>query len=98
MAAIALQGGSSTGHGCFPPRPDLGPYSTKTMVNGRPCQLTGRTAYGPIHNCGKSFHGMGVVVSGSSKSFIEGAPAARIGDSIACGDSVGRGSSNTFFA
>jgi uncharacterized Zn-binding protein involved in type VI secretion len=98
MAAVAIAGGRSTGHGCFPPRPDIGPWATKTFVNGRPVQLTGRTGYGPIHNCGKSVHAMGKVVSGSSKTRIEGAPAARIGDKIACGDTVAKGSSNTFIA
>jgi uncharacterized Zn-binding protein involved in type VI secretion len=41
---------------------------------------------------------MGKVVSGSSKTRVEGAPAARIGDRIACGDTVAKGSSNTFIA
>lgn len=98
MAAVAIAGGRSTGHGCFPPRPDIGPYANKTFVNGRPVQLAGRTAYGPIHNCGKKFHAMGTVTRGSSKTRVEGSPAARIGDRIACGDSVGKGSSNTFIA
>lgn len=97
MPAIALQGGRSTGHGCFPPKSAIGPYTTKTQVNGLPCQRIG-TAYGPVHNCGKSVHGMGGVVSGSSKNLMEGSPVVRIGDKIACGDMVAKGSSNTFFA
>lgn len=98
MPSVALAGGRSSGHGCFPPRGALGPYTSKTSVNGRPVQLAGRTAYGPIHNCGKSVHGMGVVTSGSRKTTMEGSPVARIGDKIACGDTVAKGSRNTFFS
>jgi uncharacterized Zn-binding protein involved in type VI secretion len=98
MAAIALAGGSSTGHGCFPPVSDIGGYTSKTSVEGRLVQLVGRTNYGPIHNCGNSVHACGPVVSGSSKNIMEGAPVARIGDGIACGDMIGRGASKTFFA
>jgi uncharacterized Zn-binding protein involved in type VI secretion len=98
MAAVALAGGTSTGHGCFPPVPDIGGYSTKTKVEGRPVQLVGITAYGPVHNCGLSVHPCGPVVSGSSKSIMEGAPVARIGDPIACGDMIAKGASKTFFA
>lgn len=98
MAAVAIQGGQSTGHGCFPPMPDIGPYAVKTFVNGRPVQLTGMTAYGPTHNCGPASHPLGKITSGSSKTRVEGAPVARIGDKIACGDTVAKGSSNTFVA
>ena len=98
MAAVALAGGTSTGHGCFPPVPDIGGYSSKTIVEGRPVQLVGITNYGPIHNCGLSVHACGPVVSGSGKNFVEGTPVARIGDSIACGDMIAKGASKTFFA
>jgi len=98
MAAVALAGGSSTGHGCFPPVSDIGGYTSKTMVQGSFVQLTGKTAYGPIHNCGKSVHACGVVVGGSGKNKMEYAPVARIGDGIACGDYIGKGASKTFFA
>jgi len=33
---------------------------------------------------------------GSTKSFIEGKAAARIGDDIACGDTCAEGSANSF--
>lgn len=98
MAAIALAGGTSTGHGCFPPVSDIGGYSTKTKVEGSLVQLVGITNYGPVHNCGLSVHVCGPVVSGSSKNMVDGAPVARIGDSIACGDMIGKGASKSFFA
>jgi uncharacterized Zn-binding protein involved in type VI secretion len=98
MAAVALAGGKSSGHGCFPPVSPIGGYSTKTSVEGRLVQLVGITNYGPQHNCGKSVHVCGPVVSGSRKNFVDGAPVARIGDPIACGDMVAKGASKTFFA
>ena len=98
MPAVALQGGRSTGHGWFPPKGDIGGYSSKTSINGKKVQLTGVTGYGPIHRCGKVVHGMGKVVTGSRKTTMEGKPIARIGDKIACGDTVAKGSRDTFFS
>jgi uncharacterized Zn-binding protein involved in type VI secretion len=37
-----------------------------------------------------------LVIEGSSTFFLEGKAVARIGDSIACGDAVSEGSSNSF--
>lgn len=97
MASVALEGKVSTGHGCFPPTNAVGPYSTRTKVNGQFVQLKNTTKYAP-HTCGKTTHPTDarIVVGGSSKVRIEGKWCARIGDDIACGDAVSVGSPNTF--
>lgn len=97
MPAIAVESTSSTGHSCFPPSNAIGPYSTKTRVNGKFVQLEQYTMYA-AHTCDETTHSPAErkVTTGSSRVFIEGKPVARIGDPIDCGDAVSVGSSNTF--
>lgn len=97
MPATAIKQGQSTGHGCFPPTAAIGAFAVKTFVTGKECQLTGVTIY-QSHSCGTTTHSGGArkVSSGSSKVFIEGKPAVRIGDSIACGDKVAGGNPKVF--
>lgn len=99
MKAVALQGAKSTGHECFPPSKDVGPYSTKTTINGKPIMLVGRTLFMP-HNCGSTVHlgPMRMISEGATKTFIEGQAVARIMDKIACGDMVGGPASKNTFA
>jgi uncharacterized Zn-binding protein involved in type VI secretion len=97
MPSIALESKVSTGHDCFPPVPAVGPYTTKSFINGLAIQLKDVTRYQP-HTCGRTTHSGGtrLVIEGSSTFFLEGKAVARIGDSIACGDAVSEGSSNSF--
>lgn len=97
MPAIATEDNRSTGHECYPPTLPVGPYSTKTRINGKFVQLKNVTQYRP-HTCNRTTHaGMQRLVTGGSSTVrIEGYDAVRIGDQIACGDIVGIGSRNTF--
>lgn len=94
MAAASRKGDLSTGHGCFPPTACTSALASKTYINGILAQKQGSKF--ASHRCGKTTHPSSAraTSSGSSKVFIEGAAAIRIGDSIACGDTVGQGSSN----
>ena len=99
MPAIAVQGGLSTGHACFPPTSDIGPYTTTAFFGGKAIQLRGVTRYAP-HTCGKTTHpGDGtqrIIVNVPGTFYMEGKPVAMIGDMIDCGDAVGKGAESTF--
>lgn len=99
MPAIAIKGGRSTGHGCFPPTPDIGPYTSTAFFNGQPIQLRGETAYAP-HSCGSSVHKdeSRIIASIGGTFYMEGKPCAMIGDPINCGDAVGKGSPSVFIS
>lgn len=99
MPAIALQGGKSTGHGCFPPTPDVGPYTTTSFINNKAICLRGITEYAD-HSCGTSTHPQNarkIKDPGGSTFFLEGKPVAFVGDDLTdAGDRVGKGSSDSF--
>lgn len=97
MPAASLEGHISSGHGCFPPTASESGFSSKTNIESKACQLKGLTKY-TAHSCGSSVHLAlaRATSSGSSKVNIEGKPAVRIGDSIACGDTVSQGASKVF--
>lgn len=97
MPAASRLGDQSTGHDGFPPTACISSNTSKTFVNGIQVQALG-SVYA-AHTKGSTTHPIGIrdTTGGSSKVFIEGKPAIRIGDPIECGDSVGEGSSNTFF-
>lgn len=80
----------SSGHGCFPARLPAGPFALKTTIQGLAIPLTLSTIY-ISHTCALITHAGSSrrVVLGSKKVFIEGKMAVRLGDPIACGDSVG---------
>jgi uncharacterized Zn-binding protein involved in type VI secretion len=94
MAAASRLGDLSTGHICFPPTACISTSATKTYFNGILAQKQGSRFNS--HRCGKTTHAgsQRATSSGSSTVFIEGARAVRIGDSIACGDTVAQGSPN----
>lgn len=94
MAAASRLGDLSTGHTCFPPTACNETPATKTYINGLLAQCQGSRFL--QHRCGKTTHLASIrnTVSGSSKVFIEGQAAIRIGDDIACGDTSGQGSPN----
>lgn len=97
MPAVSLEGHVSTGHGCFPPTATESGFSSKTKIESKFCQLKELTKYA-AHSCGNSVHlsPSRATSSGSSKVNIEGKAAIRIGDSIACGDTVAQGASKVF--
>lgn len=99
MAAVALENKLSTGHDGFPPTRAIGPYTTKSFINGLKVQLKDYTKY-DTHCSGRTCHypDERITSSGSSTFYLEGKQVCRIGDSLACGDVISEGSSNTFIA
>jgi len=98
MPAIAIQGGKSTGHSCFPPTSDVGPYTTTAFLNGKPLQLRGVTQYA-THSCGISTHPQSsrVIKNVPGTFYMEGQLVAFIGDELTdSGDYVGKGSPSAF--
>ena len=98
MPAISRIGDMSTGHGCFPPTALVVTPVTKTFFNGKLASVVNSGCQHAAHVCGTAVHAGATRApsSGASKTFIEGNPAARIGDNISCGDAIGEGSPNTF--
>jgi uncharacterized Zn-binding protein involved in type VI secretion len=92
MPAAKRLGDICTGHGCWPPRPNV-EASPNVFVNGIAAHREGDAW--DIHCCDASCHSS-VLATGSSTVFINGKPAARIGDPVACGSLVAQGSSDTF--
>ena len=97
MPAVALEGKISTGHGCFPPTNAIGPYTTKSFFNGLKVQLLNHTQYA-THCCGIVCHSPSERKTSSSSStfYLEGKKVCRIGDNIACGDTISEGSETAF--
>lgn len=92
-AAVVRLGDYCTGHGCFPPRPNIS-ASPNVLVNGRGWHRLGD---GWASHCCPGFgcHG-GQAASGSSTVFINGRPACRVGDAVSCGSRMRDGSDNVF--
>lgn len=98
MPAVSRIGDMSTGHGCFPPTALVQTPVQKTFFNGKKPAVVNTASQFATHCCGIVCHS-GAARSpslGASKTFIEGFLAARIGDDIACGDSIAEGSANSF--
>jgi len=98
MPAVSRLGDMSTGHGCFPPTALIATPVSKTFFNGILASVVDSGCLHAPHTCGRVTHA-GTTRSpsaGASKTYIEGKLAARIGDSIACGDAIAQGSPNSF--
>lgn len=98
MPAVIRLGDLSTGHGCFAPTPLVKTKVSKTFVNGILPGVIDELCQYEDHCCGPNCH-TDVERSpsvGSTKTYFEGSPVARIGDNIACGDACAEGSFNTF--
>lgn len=98
MPAVSRIGDMSTGHDCFAPTSLISTPVSKTYFNGKLVSVVDNECLHAPHTCGLTTH-TGETrspSSGASKTFIEGKPAARIGDNIACGDAIAEGSSNSF--
>ena len=81
-----------TGHGCYPPRSNVG-KSDDVFVNGRGWHCQGH--YWPSHCCGDPCHD-GNLKRGSSTVYVNGKQAGRIGDPVNCGSAAATGSPNVF--
>ena len=98
MPAVSRLGDMSTGHGCFPPTALVSTSATKTFFNGKLASVVDAGSQHAPHTCGIVTHAGSTrsPSNGASKTYIEGKPAARIGDDIACGDAIAEGSPNSF--
>lgn len=92
MPAVHRMGDVCTGHGCFPPRPNVQGAGT-VFVNGIPAHRQS-DMWAP-HVCATSVHAS-VMAGGSSTVFAEKLSIARIGDPVACGSFAMTGSGNVF--
>jgi len=81
-----------TGHGCFPPRPNIS-ASSNVIVNSRGWHR--RNDGWKKHCCGKSCHAS-TTAQGSTSVFVNSRQAVRIGDPVKCGSAAGTGSPNVF--
>ena len=91
MPAAARLGDYCTGHGCWPPRTGAR-ASPNVYING--IQAHRLKDLWNVHCCPTDGCHPGEVASGSATVFINGRPAARIGDSISCGSYIAMGSPN----
>ena len=93
MSAVTRLGDTCSGHGCFPPRPN-DEASANVFVNGIGVHRKGD--HWVTHCCTIICHDA-VATGGSSKVFVNGKAAVRIGDEIACGSVSAQGSPSVFF-
>jgi uncharacterized Zn-binding protein involved in type VI secretion len=90
---VVRLGDICSGHGCFPPRPNV-QASADVIVNGRGWHRLGDGWAG--HGCAVCPAHGGRAASGSHTVFVNGRPACRIGDAVSCGSSMVHGSDNVF--
>ena len=95
MPSAVRLGDVCSGHGCYPPRPNIA-ASNDVNVNGIGFH---RVSDGWATHCCTSIptecHD-GTTIQGSKTVNVNGLPAARIGDSVSCGSTCLQGSSNVF--
>jgi len=87
-------GDITTGHGCWPPSVGI-TASPNVIVDGLNAHIVG-DQFTP-HTCGNDVHNDTAAV-GSTKVFINGKPAMRLGDSLQPGAALMAQSSWTVFA
>jgi uncharacterized Zn-binding protein involved in type VI secretion len=93
MPAVTRLGDSGTGHGCYPPRPNV-QGSPDVFVNGIACHRQG-DAWVP-HGCGVCTPHGGSTAAGSGTVYVNGQQIARIGDPVDCGSAIAQGSTDVF--
>jgi uncharacterized Zn-binding protein involved in type VI secretion len=94
MPAAARLGDLCTGHGCWPPRPNV-QGSPDVYIDGRPAHRVGDAW--ASHTCPSlSETHASTLAAGSPDVFVNGRPLGRIGDPVACGSSVATGSDRVF--
>lgn len=88
MPALCGAPSPTTGHGDFPPTIVTG-GSQKVFVEGKQALCLKNLVH--VTHCNPDSCHSGTLAVGSEKVFIEGYPAARIGDKITCGDTIAGG-------
>lgn len=91
MSGAVRLGDLCTGHGCYPPRPNV-QASSNVIINAKGAHRVG-DAWAP-HGCGVCVPHSSTQASGSPTVIVNGKALARISDSVACGSSNMEGSSN----
>lgn len=89
MPAVVRKGDICSGHGTFPPRPNI-QGSPDVTVDGIPAHRQGdgwAVHCNPVPICHAS-----TLQSGSSTVFVNGKELGRIGDPVACGSVCAQGS------
>lgn len=94
MPAVVRLSDMCSGHGCWPPRPNSG-ASQNVSVNGLGAHRVGDPWH--PHTCPRipETHG-GTQATGSRSVFVNGRPAARVGDAVNCGSRNATGSGNVY--
>lgn len=92
MPPVCRLGDICSGHGCWPPRPNVS-ASPNVFVNGIKVHRIGDEW--AVHCCPAipECHD-GQLAAGSSTVFINGLACARIGDPVSCGSFAAQGSGN----
>ena len=90
MPGAVRLGDMCTGHGEFPPRPNI-VASDNVIINARGAHRVGDDW--AVHCGSSSCHG-GKQAEGSPNVIVNGQPLARIGDSVDCGSRCAEGSDN----
>ena len=93
MPPVGRDGDICLGHGSFPPTPVI-TFSNNVIVNGKGLFREGDKAASHGSPSPSPPHSR-VASSGSPDTFVNGKPAMRIGDPIACGGLLAQGSPDT---
>jgi uncharacterized Zn-binding protein involved in type VI secretion len=95
MAKLTYQGAMSQASCGLPATPLTTNVCTKSFVAEGAIGVVGSRF--TQHQAGRQIHPISIrnISSGASKTFFEGKAAARVGDSISCGDKVKDGSAKT---
>ncbi len=93
MAAATRKDDCCTGHDTCAPVP-LVRSSPDVNINGRGAGRAGDNYF--LHGCGDHPPHVDRIAAGSSTVFINGMPAARVGDAVTLSGSVRDGSGNVF--
>lgn len=98
MPGIAVIGDVTTGHAGYPPTKMVQSPVSKTKFNGQKPGVVDPQCQFIAHNLGPSVHPQDIryPIEGSKKTKIEGYYIARIGDKLADGDIIAKGSDNSF--
>lgn len=89
MPAIGVKGALCSGHGGFPPRPDID-GDPLVKINGIPVLVDGNAF--AEHSDGKSTHG-GTAISTRPWLNVNGKGVVCVGDPVSCGSVVATGDS-----
>lgn len=80
MPGVVRLGDACSGHGCWPPRPNI-TASVDVFTNGIGTHRLGDAW--AVHCCEECHPG--ITIAGSSSVFVNGVAVARLGDAVDCG-------------